>query len=295
MEERGQQVSEDWDWRANDPIGTSLVWSGAGILPFALLDAAQARDESEQEGYSSSSGKMAEGEVKGSSCEAHAASKQPYFLFHTKAKGKKAGFLIDFGGGRESKDESRPLLVAARELNEETGGLFFASAEEREEAIQQHIFDSNKTMQRSTLVAKATHRLLCQLTKEYTLTTFSRFFSSPTNPSDETNDNNKRRPVWHCSGGYHMLVLELDYIPSKELNQVFAGSDRGCTFHWVPAEYVLAHRDKLYPRVRFRVLFSTIIPQICEYAERQSSMKKEEVERGGIHTSSTSTDRKSVV
>lgn len=77
-------------------------WDGAGALPFCLH----------------------EGEV--------------YFLLQETLGGKKEGFLVDFGGGRNRKIDTSLLYCGAREFTEETAGLFTTETPEADATALQN-------------------------------------------------------------------------------------------------------------------------------------------------------------
>jgi hypothetical protein len=252
------EVEQQADWRDKDAVGvwSWYPWTGAGVLPFAFLTPDQATTE-QRGGASTSSGSGAGTEQE----------RRAFVLFHRKTKGKKAGYLVDFGGGREDKDEGRPLFNAARELNEETGGILFLSTDDLAEAKRQGIFESDELMQKSPLVAKATLSLLHRITG-----------SSVIIPVKSKGDEAKvgatqaLRPVWHMQGWtYQLFGLEVSYISSRELNGVFASSKRGCTFEWVPAEEVIGSRaSELYPRLNFLTL-GGVINQVIKLAKEDTA------------------------
>jgi hypothetical protein len=147
-------------------------------------------------------------------------------LFHTKEVGKKVGYLVDFGGATsDDEGDDAALAVAARELSEETAGVFDLTPDE----LAQQPIASNRAVQASPLTTLAAQRLLPRL--EQGLAHLS-----------GGGDAVAADRVWHGSthsGGYEVFFVRVPYFSADRLNELFSVSDRRCRFQWVGLDALL--------------------------------------------------------
>jgi hypothetical protein len=192
--------------------------TGAGVVPFAVLEREPGDEAS--------------------------VSQEVMVLFHTKEVGKKVGYLVDFGGGvGEDEGDDSAVAVAAREMSEETAGVFDLSPDE----LARQPIASNRAVQASPLTTLATGRLLARLLKG--LGHYGEVAARV--EEEEGGDGDK---VWHGStdeGGYEVFFVRMPYVSADELNQLFAVSDRRCRFQWVPLNELVEGRPPLplHPRL----------------------------------------------
>lgn len=196
--------------------------TGAGVVPFAVV---------EREPGDGSAGVCPQQEV--------------VVLFHTKEVGKKVGYLVDFGGGvGEGEGDDSAVAVAAREMSEETAGVFDLSPDE----LARQPIASNRAVQASPLTTLATGRLLARLLKG-----LGHYDDEVAARVEEGGDGDGGK-VWHGStgeGGYEVFFVRMPYVSAEELNQLFAVSDRRCRFQWVPLNELVEGRPPLplHPRL----------------------------------------------
>jgi hypothetical protein len=170
------------------------IKTGAGVIPFTWLD--------------------------GTAC----------FLFHKTFTGRRAGLLVDFGGGSHA-DETQ-YQTAAREFIEETEAMFFADSCDR---------DSDSQMQ-----VESQYRLMLQMIE----------------------NTQSQHPQWWCRRismnknkprDWKTYFVEVDYKAPDEMNTAWAEDKHGRfkkrrELLWLTAEQLLDvfdHRpEKLWRRVR---------------------------------------------
>ena len=165
-----------------------------------------------------------------------------YFLFHKTFSGRRAGLLVDFGGGGQA-GETHPQ-TAAREFVEETEAMFLAD-DYRAVPVSEHQFDAQ------------VQRLLTLL--------------------DRTQ---QRHPDWRCQRrkagsrkpkDWVTYFVEVGYKPLEGMNREWA-VDSGQRFKkrrellWVSAAQLLDiyanQPDRLWKRVRELVGADTVIQAI---------------------------------
>jgi len=169
------------------PLGQLRGHSGAGVVPIAVLP-----------------------------------DREVVVLFHTKQAGSKVGYLVDFGGA--ASEQETVLETAARELSEETGGVFDLHPEE----LCQQPFHSTHLLQQSPLTLLAAQRRRDHLLRVL-------------RGGGEVEEA-RQEQVWHGStgdGGYQVFFLWVSFVSSAHLDQLFSYSDRRCCFQWVPLASLL--------------------------------------------------------
>jgi len=152
-------------------------------------------------------------------------NQQPHLLFHRKKRGKKVGYLIDFGGGRAKSDHGDPIKTAAREFAEETGGIFWNLSKEQ---LESYKLLHNEDVEHSQHVREAADA-------------FQRQINKPDEPI-----------WWSYSAGYYLFVLPVPYyISTRVLDKVWSQCDRQCTFEWISIDQVLSKKTSqpFYPRI----------------------------------------------
>ena len=138
------------------------IKTGAGVIPFAWVD--------------------------GTSC----------FLFHKTFTGRRAGLLVDFGGGSEACETQ--YQTAAREFIEETEAMFFT--------------DSCKDNRNTQMQMKSQYQLMLQMIE----------------------NTQSEHPQWWCRRGsvtddkprdWKTYFVELDYKPPDDMNAAWAEDKSG--------------------------------------------------------------------
>lgn len=170
------------------------IKTGAGVIPFARVDG------------------------------------QPCFLFHKTFSGRRAGLLVDFGGG--SRAGETQFQTAAREFVEETEAMFFADSCDA---------DSDRGM-----LMEPQYRLMLQLIER----------------------TQSRHPQWWCRRvsvnsdkprDWKTYFVEVDYRPPDAMNRAWADNKAGRfkkrrELVWLTADQLLDvfqnSTEKLWTRVR---------------------------------------------
>jgi hypothetical protein len=154
----------------------------------------------------------------------------PSFLFHKTFTGRRAGLLVDFGGGSQSGETQ--YQTAAREFVEETDAMFFADSCND---------DSDTRMQ-----MKSQYQLMLQLIE----------------------NTQSKHPQWCCRRvcvtddkprDWKTYFVKLDYRAPDDMNTAWAEDKNGRfkkqrELHWLTAEQLLDVFDNrpeaLWKRVR---------------------------------------------
>jgi hypothetical protein len=189
------------------------------------------------------------------------------FLLHRTFKGKKARYLIDFGGSisnDDCADSAPPLFTAIREFCEETAGLITS---ENLDDIQQNLenyfsknnsepfyFDNNiteETVQSSKLVKDA-------------ITSLYKHFK-------------QQEEIIHTINNTYMLYfIEIKYIDLTLINEIFLKIFKKIReFRWVSATDILTNQTPLplYDRARNSKNFLDIINKITQTFQNKQNNK----------------------
>jgi hypothetical protein len=152
------------------------------------------------------------------------------FLFHKTFTGRRAGLLVDFGGGSQAGETQ--YQTAAREFVEETDAMFFADGSHD---------DRNTHMQ-----MESQYQLMLQLIE----------------------NTQTEHPQWWCKRGsvttekprdWNTYFVEVDYRDPDDMNAAWAEDQHGRfrkqrELHWLTAEQLLDVFDNrpetLWTRVR---------------------------------------------
>lgn len=157
------------------------------------------------------------------------------FLFQTTFHGKKKGTLFDFGGYRESEDD--PVVTAAREFSEETGGLFTV---ENFENFLDIIKEMNEDeVQKSEIVLEQTE-LIKPILKNCKFS-------------------------WTPDKKYYMFFMPIKFRPTVKINESFNHNKKKREFIWIDYKEILNNTlDKpLHDRVKCIVNINNIIKELC--------------------------------
>lgn len=180
-----------------------------------------------------------------------------YFLMQETKGGKKEGYLVDFGGGRNNAVDFSLAFCAAREFTEETAGLFTAddpSALTVELAkLDHHSIEAHKSIRSEV---KRCLLLVESAAEQGYLT---------------TSDRNVKN--WYGAYGIQLPHLDLS-LPNKFFEDASLRKVR--VFQWVESSLLFQLlRHEVVPGVlplHPRVFFLTNLPQIAQLIVNNSKM-----------------------